>query len=147
MIALHAFVIFASYIAFFLAVVTGILFLTQEQRIKRKDPTVFHSHVLPLEFLDRINLVSVVAGFLLFSVGMVPGLVLARSNWGSFWTWDPKEVASLLTWGAYTAVLLLRLTVGLKGRRVVFLSVMSFLLVIFTFVGVNYFVGGRHVFF
>ncbi len=146
-IASHATVIFLSYLAFFVAVVSGILFLAQERRLKKKDPRILRDQPIPLELLDRINWAAVVVGFFLFSVGMIQGHLLARTNWGSFWTGDPKEIWSLLTWGCYAAVLALRLTAGLKGRRVIFMSVMSFLLVMFTFVGVNYWIGGRHVFF
>ena len=146
MIALHAAVLFASYAAFFLAVVTGVLFLVQERWLKRKDPRVLRM-VLPLDLLDRVNLWAVLVGFALFSLGMVQGLLLARSRWGTFWNGDPKEVWSLATLLAYAAVLGFRISVGLRGRRIVFLSVVSFLLVLFTFVGVNYLVGGRHVFF
>lgn len=147
MIALHAVVAFASYGAFFIAVVTGVAFLIQERRLKKKDPTILQGATLPLEVLDRVNWWAVLIGFGLFGFGMVNGLFLAKENWGSFWSGDPKEIFSLLTLAAYAAVLGLRLTVGLKGRRVVWMSVMSFLLVVFTFVGVNYLIGGRHVFF
>ena len=146
MIAFHAAVLFASYIAFFLAVVTGVLFLVQERWLKRKDPRVLRIG-LPLEVLDRVNLWSVVIGFSLFASGMIQGLFLARTEWGTFWNGDPKEVWSLLTLGAYAVILGLRASAGLRGRRVVLLSVMSFLLVLFTFVGVNFLSGGRHVFF
>ena len=147
MIELHAVVIFASYAAFFLAVLTGVLFLVQERRLKRKDSRILNSLTVPLDLLDQVNLWAVVAGFGLFSFGILRGVFLAKANWGAFWTWDPKEIASGVTWLAYAVVLVLRATVGLKGHRVVLLSVMSFLLVMFTFIGVNYFVGGRHVFF
>ena len=147
MITLHAAVIFVSYAAFFVAVVTGLLFLTQEGRLKRKDPRILRFAMVPLEVLDRINWWAVLIGFSLFTLGMVQAFLLARSTWGAFWNGDPKEVWSLVTWGAYAVVLVLRVSAGLRGRRVVFMSVMSFLLVMFTFVGVNYFVGSRHVFF
>lgn len=146
MIQLHAAVLFASYVAFFLAVVTGVLFLVQERWLKRKDPRVLRT-ILPLEVLDRVNLGSVVIGFSLFAFGMIQGLFLARTEWGLFWNGDPKEVWSLLTLGAYAGVLGLRVKPGLRGRRVVLMSVVSFLLVLFTFVGVNFLSGGRHVFF
>ncbi|MDO8729934.1 MAG: cytochrome c biogenesis protein CcsA [Candidatus Omnitrophota bacterium] len=146
MIFSHVFIIFASYAAFVLALLTGVLFLAQESRLKRKDPTLLASHVVPLEVLDRINLYAVVAGFTLFSAGMLTGSRLARLEWGSYFNGDPKELWSLVTWGAYAAVLALRLTRGLRGRRVVFLSVMSFALLAFTFFGVNYLTGTRHAF-
>ena len=147
MIALHAGILFTGYLAFLLAVVSGLAFLIQERRLKRKDPRFLYSSILPLELLDRINLYAVVSGFLLFTLGMVGGYFLARKEWGAYFSADPKEMASLLTWVAYAFVLVLRLSVGLRGRRVVFMSVMSFGMVLFTFVGVNYWLGGRHVFF
>ncbi len=144
----HAFIIFVSYAAFAVALLTGMLFLVQESRLKRKDPRVLAVGViLPLELLDRINLYAVVAGFTLFSIGMLQGSRLARLEWGSYFNGDPKELWSLITWAAYAAVLALRLSRGLRGRRVVFLSVLSFALVLFTFVGVNHLVASRHAFF
>ncbi len=147
MIGLHAGILFFSYAAFFLAVVSGLAFLIQEYRLKRKDPRFLNSMTLPLELLDRVNLYAVVAGFGLFTFGMVGGHLLARKEWGSFFSADPKVMSSLFTWAVYAMVLTLRLTVGLRGRRVVFMSVLSFGMVLFTFAGVNYWLGGRHVFF
>ncbi len=138
MIALHVAIIFASYAAFFVAVLTGLAFLREERQLKMKDPKILATDAIPLERLDRVNLLAVVVGFIFFSFGMIQGLWLARTQWGSLGgSLDPKVVASLATWAAYAAVLLLRLKVGLRGRRVVFLSVMSFLLVLLTFVGVS----------
>ena len=147
MIASHAIFIFASYLAFFLALVTGIYFLTQERKLKLKDPSILRAGVVSLETLDRVNWLAVVVGFSLFSFGMVQGHWLARSEWGRVWSGDPKEVFALVTWGAYAVVLVLRLRAGLRGRRVIFLSVMSFLLVLFTYAGVNHLLGTRHTFF
>ena len=142
---LHAAVIFSSYLAFFVAVITGVLFLLQERGLKLKDPRVLRGPTLPLEALDRINLTAVVVGFGLFSFGMIQGHFLAQQNWGAYFSGDPIEVWSLITWVAYGAVLGLRLSAGLKGRRVVFMSVMSFGLLMFTFLGVHYLLRSRHV--
>ena len=131
MIPLHAAVLFVSYAAFFAAVVTGLGFLAQERRIKRKDPAVLRAGAIPLELLDRVNLWCVVAGFTLFTFGTAQGCLLACGEWGAGFTPELK-VWSGVIWVAYACVLWLRLTAGLRGRRVILLSVMSFLLVVFT---------------
>ena len=146
MINSHATILFLSYLAFLVAVVTGVVFLLQDSLLKRKDSRVLSWRWVPLEILDKINLWAVAVGFALFTFGFLQGLFLARVNWGSFWTWDAKEIWSLVTWIAYALVLGLRVTVGLKGKRVVLMSVVSFLLVMFTFVGVNHLAASRHVF-
>lgn len=139
MIGLHASILFASYAAFFVAVVTGFAFLVRERKLKRKDPAILSRSVISLELLDRINLYAVVTGFTLFSFGMLQGHWLARREWGTFFTGGPKELWSGITWAAYALVLALRLSAGAsRGRRVVFVSVISFLLVFFTFVGVRH---------
>jgi ABC-type transport system involved in cytochrome c biogenesis permease subunit len=143
MIATHIVILFASYIAFCLAVLTGLAFLLQDSGLKRKDPAVLGGRAISLELLDRMNLAFVVAGFVLFSVGVIQGQLLARAEWGRFFTGDPRVHWSLITWTAYAAVLAVRLKLGLRGRRVVVLSVMAFLLVLFTFAGVNHVLAGR----
>ncbi len=147
MITLHAAILFLSYAAFFVALISGIAFLKQEQRLKHKDPKLVGARILPLEAWDRINWTSVVAGFILYSIGMVQSLGLAHKEWGAFFNADPVELCALGTWVSYAAVLVLRLKVGLKGRRVIFLSVMSFGLVLFTLFALSYMSGTRHTLF
>lgn len=131
MIPLHVAVLFASYLAFFAAVVTGLGFLAQERRIKRKDPAVLMGGGVPLELLDRVNLWCVVAGFALYTFGAAQGYLLARGEWSAGSPPDLKAWTGVI-WAAYACVLWLRLTAGLRGRRVILLSVMAFLLVVFT---------------
>ena len=146
MIASHATVLFVSYSAFLLSVLAGALFLMEERKLKLKDPAILSIPNFPLETLDRIHLVSIAVGFGFFSLGMVQGHLLAKQQWGAYFSRDPKEIWTMLTWAAYAAVLALRLTVGLRGRRGVWMSVASFGLVLFTYVGVNHLIGTRHLF-
>ncbi|PIQ82080.1 MAG: hypothetical protein COV76_05535 [Candidatus Omnitrophica bacterium CG11_big_fil_rev_8_21_14_0_20_64_10] len=140
----HGLFFLGSAACFLAAGLTGLLFLVQEGRIKRKDPRALRGLSLPLEGLDRLNWLAVVAGFVLFSFGMIQGHRLAGLAWGAPFSGDPIEVWSWITWAAYGLVLILRLTAGLKGRRVVFLSVVSFLLVLLTIGGVNHLAQTRH---
>ena len=43
----------------------------------------------------------VFAGLAFFTTGMLFGAIWAKEAWGNYWTWDPKETWSLITWGAY----------------------------------------------
>lgn len=38
------------------------------------------------------------AGIALYSIGLVLGMLWAKATWGTFWGWDPKESAALITW-------------------------------------------------
>jgi len=91
-----------------------------------------------LEILDDLSYQMVVIGFLLLTLGIITGSVWAHSAWGSYWTWDPKETWSLVTWLVYAAMLHARFMKGWKGKRLAFFSVIGFLCVLFTYFGVNY---------
>jgi len=97
-----------------------------------------------LERLDEIMYRMTAIGFLMLSLGIITGAVWANYAWGSYWSWDPKETWSLITWFLYAAVLHARITRGWRGRRMAVLSVIGFACVVFTFLGVNYLLAGLH---
>ncbi len=91
-----------------------------------------------LDVLDELSYQMVVIGFLLLTLGIITGSVWAHTAWGSYWTWDPKETWSLITWLVYAAMLHARLMRGWQGKRLAMFSVIGFVCVLFTYFGVNY---------
>jgi len=76
--------------------------------------------------------------------GILTGAVWAHYAWGTYWSWDPKETWSLITWIVYALVLHLRFAGGWRGRRTAVLSIIGFASVIMTYFGVNFFLAGLH---
>lgn len=97
-----------------------------------------------MELLDHSGYACVVVGFTLLTIGLVTGMVYAKNVWGRFWTWDPKEVWSAVTWIFYAALLHERLTVGWRGRRAAIMAIVGFGVLLFTFLGVNFLLRGHH---
>jgi cytochrome c-type biogenesis protein CcsB len=97
-----------------------------------------------LELLDATGYACIVVGFTLLTVGLITGFVYAKSVWGRFWSWDPKEVWSGITWLFYAALLHERLTVGWRGRRSAIMAIIGFAVILFTFLGVNLLLEGHH---
>jgi len=83
-------------------------------------------------------------GFLFLTVGIISGAVWANSAWGTYWSWDPKETWSLITWFVYAVFLHCRFMRGWKGERAAWISIIGFLSVVFTYFGVNYLLSGLH---
>ncbi len=95
--------------------------------------------------LDRVSYRAVAAGFPLFTLGgLVFGMVWAHKAWGSYWTWDPKEVWSLITWLVFALYLHTRVVMGWKGKRSAIIAIAGFLAALFTYFGVNYLLAGLH---
>jgi cytochrome c-type biogenesis protein CcsB len=93
--------------------------------------------------LDEIGYRGVIIGFPLHTLTVVIGALWAEKAWGTYWSWDPKETASLITWLIYGAYLHARVARGWVGRRAAWLLVAGFASVILCFFG-NLFFGGLH---
>jgi ABC-type transport system involved in cytochrome c biogenesis permease subunit len=52
---------------------------------------------------------------------------------GRFWTWDPKEILAGITWLVFAALLHERLAVGWQGRRAAIMTIVGFVILLFTF--------------
>ena len=126
--------------------VAGIMYLIQESQIKGKKFGSFYSRLPSLETLDSINHHSLVYGFPFLTAGMISGAIYAQYALGSYWRWDPKEVWSLITWLFYAALLHERLAMGWRGRRVAILSIVAFLVLLFTFIGASLWLSDYHSF-
>jgi cytochrome c-type biogenesis protein CcsB len=132
----HVVTAFLGYAAFALACGTAILYLLQERRPRPSLP--------PLPLLDSLIYRATILGFLLLTLGIFTGAVWAETAWGRYWSWDPKETWSLITWLIYAALLHARLLKGWHGRRIAWLAVLGFMAVLFTYFGVSFLLAGLH---
>ncbi|MEK7288276.1 MAG: cytochrome c biogenesis protein CcsA [Elusimicrobiota bacterium] len=85
-------------------------------------------------------------GFVLLTIGIILGAVWANEAWGSYWSWDPKETWSLITWFVYALALHLHQTKGWRGSSFAAVNASGFLCVAFTYFGVNYLMSGLHAY-
>lgn len=131
---------------FALMAIGGLMYILQERLIKTKRIGRFHKLLPSLETLDTMNRHGLPFGFFLLTVGIISGALWAGSVWGFYWSWDPKETWSLITWFAYAAMVHQRLVLGWRGKRAAVLAIAGFCLVMFTFLGVSALVGGHHSF-
>lgn len=98
----------------------------------------------PLDRLDELAYKVVGFAFPLLTLCIITGAIWANYAWGTYWSWDPKETWSLITWIIYAGYLHARLMYGWKGKRAAWLAIFGFAAVLFTFFGVNYFLAGLH---
>ena len=126
---------FLGYAIFAVASCVSLVYLLQERQVKAKRRGVFR-HLPSLEALDDLNYRCVAWGFALFTVGIVTGSLLAKAMWGTFWSWEPVQILSVLAWLLY-AVLLQTRSVGWRGRRAATLTIVGFALLIVSFLSLN----------
>jgi len=141
-LAIHVITCFLGYACFAVSFGISILYLIQDKTGAQKEGA---TKWLPsTSILDEINYKSIIIGFPMLTVGIVTGAAWANYAWGSYWSWDPKETWSLITWFVYAAFLHARLTRDWRGRKTAILSIAGFTAVLFTYFGVNYLISGLH---
>jgi len=142
----HVITCFLGYAAFAIAFGISMMYLFKDFRsfenfgsLKQKirEENTLLAHFPPSEVLDELTYQMVMFGFLFLSIGIITGAVWANSAWGSYWSWDPKETWSLITWFIYATLLHARLIRDWHGKRLAYISVIGFMAVLFTYFGVN----------
>ena len=136
----HVITCFFGYAAFGLSFGLSLMYLLKRfDKPERKN--LFLVLIPGSGILDELSYQMVVIGFLLLTLGIITGSVWAHSAWGSYWSWDPKETWSLITWLVYAAMLHSRMIRGWRGKRLAIFSLIGFSCVLFTYFGVNYLAG------
>jgi cytochrome c-type biogenesis protein CcsB len=145
-LGVHTTLAFLADASFAIAFCIAMMYIIQERQLKHKNPGGFYRRLPPLDVLDDLSYRAIVMGFPLLTLAMITGAIWADSAWGSYWGWEPKEIWSLITWLIYASYLHARLVTGWRGRKAAYLAVIGFLIVLFTFLGVNLLLPGRHAF-
>ncbi len=134
--------------AFYSAVAgLAVVYLVRERAERRGRETVgIPSWVPASSEIDDLSLKLVAFGFLNNAVMIASGAIWAYRLWGSYWSWDPVETWSLLTWLAYGLYMHARLTLGWRGRRLAWLALFALFGVLMTFWGVQLAPTSYHLF-
>ncbi|UKK53676.1 cytochrome c biogenesis protein CcsA [Prevotella sp. E2-28] len=77
--------------------------------------------------------------------GIFIGAIWANVSWGTYWSWDPKEVWALITFMVYAVVVHTQSFRAFQRPLTYHIYVtLCFLTILMTYFGVNYILGGMH---
>jgi cytochrome c-type biogenesis protein CcsB len=97
--------------------------------------------------LDTAQMIVLQLAFWTLGVGILLGAWWADHSWGRWWAFDPKEIWALITWIMYLIVVHVRIaTPAKKGIATAWLSVLGFLVMLWTYFGVNLLLPGLHAY-
>lgn len=128
-LTVHVITCFIGYSAFALSFLASALYLFR----KAKDSS-----------LEDISSKLISFGFIFLTIGILTGAIWANEAWGTYWSWDPKETWSLITWMIYGIYLHGKFVRGWKAKTLAWISAIGFGAVIFTYFGVSFLLSGLH---
>jgi cytochrome c-type biogenesis protein CcsB len=135
LLTIHVATAIVAYGSFTVAFAAALLYLIQPETGRWGLPKP--------EILDEIGYRAIVVGFPFLTLTVVLGALWADTAWGTYWSWDPKETASLVTWLIYGAYLHARVMRGWRGNKAAWLLILGFGATLLTYFG-NLFFGGLH---
>lgn len=144
---IHVYFAWIAYSAFTLALGAGVLYLLKERDGSRAAHNPVYERFPTLERLEDLTFRFIVFGFITAAIMNAAGSIWAKSLWGFYWSWDPVETWSLVSWLFYGLIIHLRVTFGWRGKRLAWLAIGAIVFVIISFFGVTFVVDSRiHLF-
>jgi cytochrome c-type biogenesis protein CcsB len=143
----HVFFAWLAFGAYALAMGGGVVYLLKRRDAARAGLNPVYERFPALERLDELVFRWIVFGFATDTVMIVSGAIWARDLWGSYWSWDPVETWSLVTWLIYGLAIHLRVTRGWRGARFARVAVGAIAGMVITFFGVTFVVETSNHFF
>ncbi len=141
---LHVPANFIGYGGFAIAAMVGVAYLITEKVAKHSPNSFFVKNMPAYDVMDDIMYRAIAIGFAFFTLATVLGAFWASEAWGSYWSWDPKESWSLITWLTYAGWLHIRMSKGWRGAPMCWWAIAGLFITAFTFIGVNVFLSGLH---
>lgn len=133
-LGIHVPAVMLSYSAFALSFAVSLYYIIANMRGK------------PASHLDGFNSGLILSGAILLGVGILTGAIWARSAWGRFWSWDPKETWALITFIIYASAAVVHKVLRFTGRWQAIISLAGFFAMLFTFFGVSLLLGSHHAY-
>lgn len=143
---IHVFSTFIGYAGFGISFGVSLMYLLKNRQ-EAKGRNFKLIKVFPeASLLDELAYKAIAWGFPFLTVGIVTGAIWANKAWGTYWSWDPKETWSLITWFIYAAYLHARITRGWRGKKAAYLSIFGFMAMAFLYWGVSFILPGLHAY-
>lgn len=144
LLSLHVSIIMMGFALLALTFICGLtaMILYFINRINSNIKDNFNIQMIALQTLSRIFLYPAMT---MLGLGIFIGAIWANISWGAYWTWDPKETWSLITFMIY-AVALHSDSLHVFKKPIVYhiYIIVAFLSILMTYFGVNYILGGMH---
>jgi ABC-type transport system involved in cytochrome c biogenesis permease subunit len=142
--SVHGVFLLAGAVSTCVAFAAGLMYLVQSNRLKHKRPSRFGIALPSLEQSERLNRGAITLAFPLLTFGLLIGVILdlaarrAEAGLPLSWT-DPKVVSAGLMWLVFAVLLHARFRPAMRGRSVMWLTILAFAFLVFAFVGVDVF--------
>lgn len=123
-----------AYSAFLCSSVVAVLYLLRLKAYNLFSER-FWDRLPSSEEMEELSFRIIIFGFIGLTIEMGAGAIWAYSLWGRYWAWDPMETWTLISWVTYAMYLHLRVTMGWRGAKIVWVALLAFIFIFISFGG------------
>ncbi len=135
-----------GYSALAVSAIYGLMYLLLFYDIKSSRFSIIYGRLPSLEILNEMNFKAASLGFAFLTVAILLGGIWSYRIYQQTVHFDAKILIAVLTWLIYAIEIYGRKIRGWAGRRLAYLSLSGFVIIIFSLVAVNLFLTSFHEF-
>jgi ABC-type uncharacterized transport system permease subunit len=135
-----------AYASFAISFVTGILYVLLFHKIKAKHLGLFYSRLPSLVVMERMSFLAIATGLVFLTFGIINGFIWASQITQVSFAGDPKVIFSIVNWAVYMLYIHLSQMKSWKGKRLAYLAIIGFIIVLFNFLIIGTFFTHSHKF-
>lgn len=130
---IHTGLLLSAFTSFIISVSSALMYLLQSRQLKSRHPGKIFLKLPALNVLDRLHVISLFWGVLMFSLGILSGFFLVQGERGLVQLiQDPKVILSFVTCVLYWVILSLRMSSMRRGQKIAASTVIIFVLLFVT---------------
>lgn len=147
LLGVHVVSALVGYSGITVSAVYGFLYLTLYKDIKLNKFGLIFNRLPNLEVLEKLSYYSAVIGFILLTFAIIFGIIWLPKAFPNFRFTDPKLIGTFIVWVLYGIGILSKTFGKWRGKKVVFLSIIGFVIAILSTMFTNFLSSSFHSFF
>jgi ABC-type transport system involved in cytochrome c biogenesis permease subunit len=147
LLGVHVFSALVGYSGITISAVYGFLYLTLYKDIKLNKFGLIFNRLPNLEVLETLSYYSAVIGFILLTFAIIIGIIWLPKAFPKYSYTDPKLIGTFSVWILYGIGILSKTFGKWRGKKVIFLSIIGFIIAILSTMFTNFLSSSFHSFY
>ncbi|MCL5027771.1 MAG: cytochrome c biogenesis protein [Bacteroidetes bacterium] len=147
LLGIHVFNALLGYSAITISAVYGFLYLILYKDIKLNKFGLIFNRLPSLEILEKMSFYSATIGFFLLSIAIIIGIIWLPKAFPDFSYVDPKLIGTAIVWILYGVGIFTKIFGKWKGKKVIMLSIVGFIIAICSTIITNFLARSFHSFY
>lgn len=147
LLGIHVISALIGYSGITISAVYGVLYLILYNEIKLNKFGLIFNRLPSLEILERLSFIAAIIGFVFLTVTIIIGIIWLPQAFPNITLLDPKLIGTFIVWLLYGIGLINNFTGKWRGKKLIILAIIGFVLAILSTMITNFLAKSFHSFY